>query len=119
MNHSEKDKEQALFEAGIKLGSLYHQFVGTPLTLQNKKAVEDAISKSIAAQPFVESIRVQIHEKMIEEELNSVFQYTELKGKMLDVRLVVRCGKSKVFASLQWDEKLKYPLMKIDQIEEE
>ena len=24
-------REQALFEAGIKLGALYHQFVGMPL----------------------------------------------------------------------------------------
>jgi len=27
------DREQALFEAGIKLGALYHQYVGAPLDL--------------------------------------------------------------------------------------
>ncbi len=28
----ESDREQAVFEAGIKLGALYHQWVGTPIS---------------------------------------------------------------------------------------
>ncbi|MDV0447593.1 hypothetical protein MsAg5_15020 [Methanosarcinaceae archaeon Ag5] len=112
------DRDNALFEAGIKLGALYHQFVGTPLSLENKAAVESAIQQSIAVQPFAENVTVRINEKMIAEELNSTFKYTELKGKMLDVKLIVRFNSVRVFASLQFDEKLNYPLMKVDKVED-
>ena len=27
------DRDRAVFEAGIKLGALYHQFVGTPISV--------------------------------------------------------------------------------------
>ncbi|WNY26134.1 dihydroneopterin aldolase family protein [Methanolapillus millepedarum] len=118
INGNITDRDNALFEAGIKLGALYHQFIGTPLSLENKIAVESAIQKSISVQPFAENVSVKINEKMIEEELNSTFKYTELSGKMLDVKLVVRYNSVRVFASLQFDEKLNYPLMKVDQVEE-
>ena len=29
-------KERAVFESGIKLGTIYHQFVGTPLSSSNQ-----------------------------------------------------------------------------------
>jgi len=111
------DRDHALFEAGIKLGALYHQFVGTPLSLSGIPSLEKAIENSIRAQPYVLDISVQIHEKDVRAQLNEFFQYTELKGTMLTVRVVIRYGSAKVFASLAFDDKLNYPLMKIDKIE--
>jgi len=113
------DRDQALFEAGIKFGSLYHQFVGMPLSPAGIEAAENAIEKSISAQPFVEEIKVKIDEKRVREELNDKFQYTELKGFMLDVKAVIRYQTARVHVSLKFDEKLDYPLMKIDSIEED
>jgi len=113
------DRDQALFEAGIKFGSLYHQFVGMPLSPAGIEAAENAIEKSISAQPFVEEIKVKIDEKRVREELNDNFQYTELKGFMLDVKAVIRYQTARVHVSLKFDEKLDYPLMKIDSIEED
>ena len=113
------DRDQALFEAGIKFGSLYHQFVGMPLSPAGIEAAENAIEKSISAQPFVEEIKVKIDEKRAREELNDKFQYTELKGFMLDVKAVIRYQTARVHVSLKFDEKLDYPLMKIDSIEED
>ncbi|MGI0149977.1 MAG: dihydroneopterin aldolase family protein, partial [Thermoplasmata archaeon] len=37
------DRDRAAFEAGIKLGSIVHQFVGAPLTRGNAGALERAI----------------------------------------------------------------------------
>ena len=107
------DRDQALFEAGIKLGSLYHQFIGTPLTLEGIPALEKAIEESISAQPFTEQIQVRINPALVKKELNDVFQYTELKGSMLFVTLRVRCKTAAVTAVLEYDEQLNYPLMKI------
>ena len=112
------DRDQALFEAGIKLGSLYHQFTGMPLSISGITAAENAIEKSIAAQPFVEEIKVIIDEKRVSAALNNKFQYTELKGEMLDVKVVIRCRFSRVFVSLKFNDELSYPLMKIDKIDE-
>ena len=34
------DRENAVFEAAIKLGALYHQFVGTPISRATADKVE-------------------------------------------------------------------------------
>ncbi|MDY0266185.1 MAG: dihydroneopterin aldolase family protein [Methanimicrococcus sp.] len=111
------DQDQALFEAGIKLGALYHQFIGSPLSVSGISAMEKAIEESIRVQPFVEEITVQIDEKKVLTELNETFRYTELKGHMLSVKITVKVNKTFAFVSLKYDESLKYPLMKIDKIE--
>jgi Uncharacterized protein conserved in archaea len=112
------DRDHALFEAGIKLGALYHQFIGAPLSLSGIIPLEKAIENSICSQPYVEHISVKIHENRVRAQLNDSFQYTELKGTMLTVHAVIRYGSVRAFVSLEFDEKLNYPLMKIDKIEE-
>ncbi|MBQ3684350.1 MAG: hypothetical protein II925_02025, partial [Methanomicrobium sp.] len=42
-NTSPDNKAQAVFEAGIKLGALYHQWVGTPISPKTAASVEKAI----------------------------------------------------------------------------
>ena len=111
------DRDQALFEAGIKLGALYHQFIGTPLTLERIPALEKTIEESIGAQPFTEQIQVRINPALVKKELNDVFQYTELKGSMLFVTLRVRYNTATVTAILEYDERLNYPLMRIHDIQ--
>jgi len=113
------DRDNALFEAGIKLGSLYHQFIGTPLSLSGIASMEAALKDSMSAQPYVESVSVHIDKQHVKEELNETFGYTELKGRMLTVHAVIRYHSVQAFISLEYDEKLRYPLMKIDKIEEE
>lgn len=113
------DQDQALFEAGIKLGALYHQFIGSPLSVSGISAMEKAIEESIRVQPFVEEITVQIDEKKVASDLNETFRYTELKGSMLNVKITVQVNKTLAFVSLKYDNSLKYPLMKIDKIEKQ
>jgi len=111
------DRDQALFEAGIKLGALYHQFVGMPLSPAGITAAESAIEKSISAQPYVERVKVKIDESRVQKELNEKYQYTELKGPMLTVQAVIHYQTAHVSVSIRYDETLDYPLMKIDKIE--
>ena len=118
MNTNEiiSDRDNVLFEAGIKLGALYHQFTGSPVNLKTVDSLAKAIQESISVQPCVETISVSINKDMISSKLNSEYGYCELEGRMLDVRITARYGSSSVDVSLAFDEELDYPLMKIEKI---
>ncbi len=112
------DRDNALFEAGIKLGALYHQFTGSPVNLNTASSLEQAIQESISVQPYVEEISVKIDRNMLESKLNNEFGYSELQGPMLKVKITVRYGSSKIKVGMEYDSELNYPLMKILKIEE-
>lgn len=112
------DRDNALFEAGIKLGALYHQFTGSPVNLKTAASLEKAIQESISVQPFVEDILVSIDREMLGARLNGEFGYTELQGPMLKVRIKVKYEQIRVTVRMQYEPELDYPLMKIEEIEE-
>ena len=111
------DRDNALFEAGIKLGALYHQFTGSPINLKTVESLEHAIEQSISVQPFVENITVSINRDMIRSNLNNEFGYCELEGRMLDVGICVIYGSEMVHVALGFDAELEYPLMRIITVE--
>ena len=47
------DRERAILEGGISMGSLYHQFVGTPVSVDTISSLEKAMEDSIKLQPAV------------------------------------------------------------------
>ena len=108
-------RDNAAFEAGIKLGALYHQFVGSPVSLKTADSLEKAISESISVQPFVKSITVSIDRQMIKDNLSS-FGYTELKGPMLKVDAVIKYHEYEASVGMQLKD--GYPLMFIKDIKE-
>ena len=63
------NREQAVFEAGIKLGALYHQWVGTPISKRSAASVETAIEKAVILQPFVEEITVTLNRDLMTENI--------------------------------------------------
>ena len=108
-------RDQAAFEAGIKLGALYHQFVGSPVSPQTAGSLEKAIADSISVQPFVKSISVSIDRQMIKDSLSS-FGYTELKGPMLKVDAVILYKGYEANVGLEFRD--GYPLMFVKEIRE-
>jgi hypothetical protein len=106
-----RDDVQAAFEAGIKLGALYHQWVGTPISPDTAKSVETAIANAVALQPCVDSVSVVINTRMMER---NPFGYSELEGKMLEVQIQTSVGDATCSASLKFDG--DYPLMHITDI---
>ena len=99
---------QAVFEAGIKLGALYHQWVGTPISRKSAVSVERAIEQAVILQPFVEEITIRLDRDLMTENL---FGYSELSGLMFDAEIVTRVGFAYCRARLA--PKNGYPLMKI------
>ena len=102
------DREQAVFEAGIKLGALYHQWVGTPISRNSASSVETAIEKAVILQPFVEEITVHLNRSLMTE---NAFGYSELSGLMFEVEILTRVGFTYCRARLS--PVAGYPLMKI------
>lgn len=111
------DRERAAFEAGIKLGSLYHQFVGTPLSLRNVEAVEKAMEEGARVQPFVEDVRVRINRRKLKG--RGPYKYKSLTGDMLEVEVRVRYGGAVAVCGLRYVDALRYPLMYVGEVREE
>lgn len=104
------DKERAIFEAGIKLGTVYHQYVGVPLNLSNAGSLETAIRESLLVQPFVENAEVTIDRTRLKKKAGK-YKYYTLTGDMLNVNLSIRYGSEVIRASLRYVKEMKYPLM--------
>ncbi len=92
--------ERACFEVGIKFGSLYHQFVGTPISPQSVGSLEAAIAESIANQPHCSAIEVTIDRDLVADSVNGRYGYTELDGRMLDCRIEVEVDEARAIATI-------------------
>ncbi len=107
------DREKAAFEAGIKLGALYHQFVGTPIARETAGSVETAIEQAVGLQPFVKEITVRLSRDLM---VSNSFGYSELAGKMFDAEIRTQVGTASCRATLRLED--DYPLMAITEIHE-
>ncbi len=108
-------RERAVFEAGIKLGTVYHQFVGTPLSASNVDGLEKAIEDGVRVQPFVEDVSVRIDRTSLRRKRNE-YDYQTLTGPMLDVTVVIRIGRVRVIGQMKYIEELNYPLMFVKEV---
>jgi hypothetical protein len=75
------DREKAAFEAGIKLGALYHQWIGTPFSKELIPIIEKTMEGSVSSQPFVTNVKVSLVRERIKENL---FGYSEVTGDVFD-----------------------------------
>jgi len=103
-------REIAAFEAGIKLGALYHQFVGSPVSPKTAATLEQAITESISLQPYVRSVDVRIDRQMLEE---NAFGYRELEGRMIFAEVEIEYRGEKIKARLEYDSGTDYPMMRL------
>jgi len=107
-----QDREKAAFEAGIKLGALYHQWIGTPFSNDLAPTIEKVIEGSVSLQPFVKDIKVSLVRERVRE---NPYGYSELTGDVLDVHVVTEVNGATCHAALSFEH--GYPLMKLVAIE--
>ncbi len=105
-------KEVAAFEVGIKLGALFHQFIGAPVSLKNAEILEKAMESCVMLQPYVVMAEVRINREKLREKLSG-FDYCSLDGEMLQARVEVEVDGERVTGVLEWDEEKRYPLMRL------
>ncbi len=111
-------KERAIFESGIKLATIYHQFVGTPVNPTSVEPLELAIEESILAQPYVSDVEVYIDRTRFSMG-GDEYNYLSLTGDMIDAKVTIRIDDVIVVSEMRYDEELKYPLMFVSRIEED
>lgn len=108
------DRERAVFEAGIKLGTLYHQYVGVPVNLSNLNSLANAMKESMLVQPFVIDAEVKIDSDIVKKR-QGVYKYITLSGDMLDVRVRIKYNDESITGRLQYVSEMDYPLMYIEE----
>lgn len=108
-------RERAIFEGGISMGALFHQFVGTPVSIETVELLEKSIESSFKLQPCISDVEVKIDRQKLEEITNE-FDYISLDGNMLDVKIYVEYEEIKAIIRIEYIEELNYPLMYVDDI---
>lgn len=103
-----------MFEAGIKLGSICHQYVGAPITRESAADLERAIASAARIQPLVEDARVRIDRKRLMA--RGPYRYTTLSEEMLHAEVTVRVGSARATAVMRYVPELDYPLMYLKEI---
>ena len=111
------DAQQACFEAGIKFGSLYHQFAGTPVSPSSTRSLEAAMAEAIENQPHCVSVTVDIHDDRVADAIDHENGYTELTGSLMDVEM--RIAYEDVTVRTQMAIQDGYPLMELVTVDDE
>ncbi len=109
------DAERATFEAGVKLGAIYHQYLGTPVAPATAASLERTIEEATRLQPFVEEIRVRILRGPVRR-ATTAYGYAGLSPEMLRVALRVRYRTAEAICELRHFPKLAYPLMFVREV---
>lgn len=107
------DAEAACFEAGIKFGTLYHQFAGTPVSPESAASLERAMEEAIENQPFCADCTVDI----LAAELDTTHDYTELTGEYMEVQMRIEYDGHTVHTEMAMDD--GYPLMRVVDVAEQ
>ncbi|MGA1866770.1 MAG: dihydroneopterin aldolase family protein [Thermoplasmatota archaeon] len=111
------NRDRAAFEAGIKLASLYHQYLGAPVNPDSVDHFEKAMEKGMMAQPYMKKANVAVDRRVLHDSLTS-YGYCSLNERMLKATVELVYEGIEVRASLGWIEDLQYPLMRIEHIRE-
>ena len=108
------DRDRAAFEAGIKLGSILHQFVGAPLTAETAGDLERAIEAGTRVQPLVEDVEVRINPEKLRP--RGPYGYATVSEELLVAKVTIRVGRARAVGILRHVPELDYPLMYLKEI---
>ena len=108
-------KERACYEAGIKMGTIYHQFVGTPVSLANIEGLEVEMANAIKVQPYVKDAVIRIDRSGFVTG-GDIYSYMSLSGDMIDAVVTIELDGVTVVSEMRYDKELGYPLMFISDI---
>ena len=112
------ESQVACFEAGVKFGSLYHQFAGTPVSPDSVASLAAAIEEAIENQPHCESVAVDVRADALAAAVaDGSADYTELTGRFFEADVVVEYEGWRVRARVAMDD--GYPLMEVVSVTED
>ncbi|HEY6238020.1 MAG TPA: dihydroneopterin aldolase family protein [Thermoplasmata archaeon] len=106
-------REALLFEAGVKLGGVFHQYLGMPVSAETASGLSRTIERAVALQPFVTAVSVKIDTERGPSAGTGHFAYQYLTPEMLAVEVTLQDGTTTVVAGLDHRADLNYPLMSV------
>ena len=107
-------REALLFEAGVKLGGVFHQYLGIPVTAATARGLARTIESAVKLQPYVAKVRVKIEPNRGGPAGRGRLAYRYLTAEMLRVDVELRDRSTRVAASLAFRPDLRYPLMRVE-----
>jgi hypothetical protein len=102
--------QAACFEAGVKFGSLYHQFAGAPVSRESAASLAAAVEESIENQPACVGVTVEPDLDAIDEAAGEV-GYTEFTGTLFEAEVRIEHEGVDVVARMAVED--GYPLMRV------
>ena len=109
-------RERTIFEGAITMGAIFHQFIGTPVSLKTVNILEKAIEDAMTLQPCIKNVQVRINRNEVEKVENN-YDYVSLTVEMLDVRVFSEFEGYKAIIRMEFIEELKYPLMYVEKVD--
>jgi hypothetical protein len=109
-------REALVFEAGVKLGGIFHQYLGVPVSPATAGGLARTIERAVALQPYVDAIRVRIDPARGGPVGRGRFGYRYLTAAMIDATVTLRDGGLAVEARLAHAPELNYPLMRVERV---
>src|SRR5271170_6782081 len=106
-------REALLFEAGVKLGGVFHQYLGIPVSPRTAAGIARTIERAVALQPYVVDVRAKVDPRRGGPLGRGRFAYRYLTAEMLDVTVRLRDGPEEVEARLAHRPDLRSPLMSV------
>lgn len=106
-------REALLFEAGVKLGGVFHQYLGIPISRGTAPGIARMIERAVGLQPYVVEVRAAIDPSRGGRLGTGRFAYRYLTPEMVDVAVRLRDGPEEVEARLRHRADLRYPLMSV------
>lgn len=106
-------RESLLFETGIKLGGIFHQYLGVPVSKKTAAGLGRTIERAVALQPYVVDVRVRVQPDRGGPLGRGRFAYRYLTAEMLDVRVRLADQGVEVEGRLAHRADLRYPLMHV------
>ena len=112
------NRERACFEAGIKLGALYHILCGIPISSEENviRSIEDGIQAAISCQPYVKLVDIKLNRNMIRGKKETPFDYDEITGRIIRAEVRLEYEGVEIIAKIDYAEDLDYPLMYVEEI---
>jgi hypothetical protein len=112
-------REALLFEAGIKLGAVFHQFIGMPVSDETAPGLARTIESAVRLQPFVTDVVVHIDPAKAGPTGEGRLAYHYLVAEMLRVEVTLHDAGTTVVAALDHRADLRYPLMSVLTVSDE
>jgi hypothetical protein len=108
-------RERAIFEGAITMGSLFHQFIGTPVSSESVDSLEKSIADAMTLQPCINKVEINIDREILGK-IENEFDYISLTGEMLDVKVVSDYSDKRAVIRLKFIAELNYPLMFVEEV---